>query len=97
MTATRLPSLARPSLLSPLVRPESESERDWPDGHTVSLPREVAVLDLDGVAAAAWTVTVTVPVIALWAVSVAVIVWLPAVFRITPLNVCWPRSAALNL
>ena len=39
------------------------------------------------------TATVAEPVIEAVAVSVAVTVWLPAVFRVTPLKVCTPSPA----
>ena len=49
------------------------------------------------VAAAAVTVTVVLPVIAPVTESVAVIDWLPAVFRITFVKVCDPASAAVKV
>ncbi len=47
---------------------------------------------------AAWdTVTVTLPVAEVVAVSATVTVWLPAVRRTTPLKVCVPASPAVKV
>ena len=43
------------------------------------------------------TATVAEPVIEAVFLSVAVTVWLPAVFRVTPVKVCTPASAAVKV
>ena len=48
-------------------------------------------------AAAGLTATVAEPVIEEVTVSVAVTVWLPAVFRVRPVKVCTPVSAAVKV
>ena len=48
-------------------------------------------------AAAGLTATVALPVIEEVTVSVAVTVWLPAVFRVRPVKVCTPASAAVKV
>ncbi len=48
-------------------------------------------------AAAGMTLTVALPVIVLVMELVAVVVWLPAVFRITPVKVYDPASVAVKM
>lgn len=43
------------------------------------------------------TLTVATPVMLAVTVSSAVIVWVPTVLRITPVNVCVPMSPAVNV
>ena len=69
---------------------------------TLVLPPAVMVegeaVTVKVLAAAGLTVTDVLPVIELVTVSVAVTVWLPAVFRVTPpAKVCAPASAEVKV
>ena len=71
-------------------------------GWIVKTPPAVAVLDgcwlTNNSPDAGSTATAGLVPVTVWlAESVAVIVWLPCVFRITPLNSCEPASAAVNV